>query len=94
MIYNVRGKQVMLDSDLAILYGTTTKRINETVKRNINRFPEEFCFKLTKEELDFLRSQIATLEIKPVVEESTQNFYHMYLQNMVLLCLQDYLKVK
>ena len=64
MIYEIRGKQVMLDSDLGKLYNTETKRINETVKRNLNRFPEEFCFKINKEELVSLRSQIATLEIK------------------------------
>ena len=52
LIYEVRGKQVMLDSDLAILYGCKngTKSINLAVKRHINRFPERFCFKLTKEE--------------------------------------------
>ncbi len=44
LIYNIRDKQVMLDSDVAKLYGYETKRINELVKRNIERFPEEFCF--------------------------------------------------
>lgn len=44
LIYSIRGKQVMLDSDVAMLYQYTTKRINETVRRNINRFPEKFCF--------------------------------------------------
>ena len=48
MIYEIDGKEVMLDSDLAKLYNVETKRINEIVKRNINRFPENFCFKLTK----------------------------------------------
>ena len=61
MIYEVRGKQVMLDSDLAKLYQVETKRINEAVKRNLEKFPERFCFKITFEELDFLRSQFATL---------------------------------
>ena len=60
MIYIVRGKQVMLDSDLALLYQVETKRLNERVKRNSARFPESFCFQLTKEEYDSLRSQIAT----------------------------------
>ena len=50
----------MLDSDVAMLYQYTTKRINETVRRNINRFPEKFCFQLTENEIDNLRSQIAT----------------------------------
>ena len=60
LIYTIRGKQVMLDSDVAMLYQYTTKRINETVRRNINRFPEKFCFQLTENEIDNLRSQIAT----------------------------------
>ena len=63
MIYEVRGVQVMLSSDVAKLYQVETKRINEVIKRNINRFPESFCFQLTNEEIDklSLRSQIATL---------------------------------
>lgn len=60
-IFTIRGVQVMLDKDLAELYGVETKRINEQVKRNIERFPEEFCFQLTKEEVESLRSQIVTL---------------------------------
>ena len=65
MIYEIRGKQVMLDSDLAKLYAVETKRINEAVRRNIEKFPERFCFKLNKDEyLDILRSQNATLELK------------------------------
>ena len=61
-IFMIRGKQVMIDRDLAELYGVETKRITEAVKRNIERFPEEFRFQLTAEEYDFLRSQIATLK--------------------------------
>ncbi len=60
LIYTIRGKQVMLDSDVAMLYHYPTKRINETVKRNLERFPESFCFQLEKHELENLRSQIAT----------------------------------
>lgn len=59
-IFVIRGKQVMIDRDLAELYGVETKRITEAVKRNAERFPEEFRFQLTKEEFDFLRSQFAT----------------------------------
>ena len=59
-IFMIRGKQVMIDRDLAELYGVETKRITEAVKRNIERFPEEFRFQLTAEEYDFLRSQFAT----------------------------------
>ena len=61
MIYEIRGKQVMLDSDLAKLYHVETKRINEAMRRNPEKFPERFCFKTTIEEFKFLRSQIATL---------------------------------
>lgn len=61
LIYTVRGKQVMLDSDLAKLYQVETKRINEAVRRNPGRFPEEFCFRLSFEDAECLRSQIATL---------------------------------
>ena len=60
----VRGIQMMLDEDLAVLYGVTTKRLNEQVKRNIERFPKEFCFKLTRAEYLSLRSQFATLKDK------------------------------
>ena len=59
LIKIIRGQQVMLDRDLATLYGVETKRLNEQVKRNIQRFPEDFMFQLTKDEC--LRSQIATL---------------------------------
>ena len=59
-IFLIRGKQVMIDRDLAELYGVETKVINQAVKRNIERFPEEFRFQLTAEEFDFLRSQFAT----------------------------------
>ncbi|WP_334111622.1 ORF6N domain-containing protein [Paucihalobacter sp.] len=59
-IFLVRNKKVMLDSDLADLYQVETKRLNEQVKRNINRFPEDFMFQLTKEEWANLKSQNAT----------------------------------
>ncbi len=63
MIYEIRGVQVMLASDVAKLYRVETKRINEVIKRNIKRFPESFCFQLTIEKIDKLssRSQFATL---------------------------------
>ena len=60
MIYTIRDKQVMIDSDLATLYQVTTKRLNEQVRRNKNRFPSEFMFRLTAEEYEHLRSQNAT----------------------------------
>ena len=61
-IFMIRGKQVMIDRDLAELYGVETKVINQAVKRNIERFPEEFRFQLTAEEYHFLRSQFVTLK--------------------------------
>jgi hypothetical protein len=59
-IYTIRGIQVMLDSDLAEMYDVETKVLNQAVKRNLDRFPNEFRFQLTKDELDNLRSQIVT----------------------------------
>lgn len=56
----LRGHRVILDADLARLYGTTTKRLNEQVRRNHERFPEDFMFRLTDQEAEALRSQIAT----------------------------------
>ncbi len=63
LIYVVRGHRVMLDSDLARLYGVATKRLNEQVKRNRARFPEDFVFRLTADEVSALRSQIATSNV-------------------------------
>ena len=60
LIRVIRGKQVMLDRDLAELYGVETRRLNEQVKRNIERFPEDFMFQLTKEEFENWKSQFAT----------------------------------
>ena len=66
MIRNIRGQQVMLDYDLAKLYGVTTGRLNEQVKRNVERFPDDFMFQLTKGELELLKSQI-------VISKSAEN---------------------
>ena len=62
-IYEIRGQRVMLDRDLAELYGVTTGNLNKAVKRNIRRFPCDFMFQLTKEEWDSLRFQIGILEV-------------------------------
>ena len=63
LIYEIRGKQVMFDSDLAILYGCAngTKTINQAITRNRDRFPDDFYFQLTEEEYKSLRSQTGTL---------------------------------
>ena len=60
MIYEIRGKQVMLDSDLAKLYNVETKRINEAVKNNPNKFPERFCFRITESDFISLKSKFST----------------------------------
>lgn len=70
-IYQVRGQKVMLDSDLAELYGVETKRLNEQVKRNLERFPESFMFQLSLGEEEALRSQFATS--KPEIAPSKEN---------------------
>ena len=67
MIYEIRGKQVMLDSDVAMLFGYETKYLNRQVQRNINRFPENYCFQLNEKEFNFLRCQKVT---------SSSNFSH------------------
>ena len=64
LIYTIRGKQVMLDSDVAMLYHYSTKNINKAMKRNIERFPDDFCFQLTEDEFDILRFQFGTLNKK------------------------------
>jgi len=64
LIYMVRNKQVMVDSDLAMLYQVETKALNRAVKRNAKRFPEDFCFQLTAEELKILRGPIWHRKIK------------------------------
>ena len=62
-IYEIRGYKIMLDFDLAEIYGTETKRLKEQVRRNIERFPDDFMFEITRDEYNSLRSQFATLEV-------------------------------
>jgi hypothetical protein len=59
-IYALRGHRIMLDHDLALLYGVETKALNQAVKRNISRFPDDFMFQINKNEFDILKSQIVT----------------------------------
>ena len=63
-IYTLRGKQIMLDEDLAVLYQVETKVFNQAVKRNIERFPDDFRFQLTEDEYENLRSQFVTSSLK------------------------------
>ena len=62
-IYTLRGKQIILDEDLAALYQVETRVLNQSVKRNRERFPDDFIFQLTEEEYQSLRSQFVTLEV-------------------------------
>jgi hypothetical protein len=71
LIVVIRDQRVILDADLARLYGTTTKRFNEAFRRNRQRFPDDFAFQLTKAELNNLRSQLASSSVQPI--ESTGN---------------------
>ena len=80
LIKVIRGQQVMLDKDLATLYGVETKVLNQTVKRNIERFPNDFRFELSKEEC--LRSQIVTSNGRGVTDTQL-----MPLQNKAWQCL-------
>jgi hypothetical protein len=68
-IFLIRGKKVMFDIDLAMLYGVPTKRLNEQVKRNSDRFPDDFMFKLSSEEVKNWRSQIETSNLANIKEE-------------------------
>lgn len=70
MIHEIRGRQVMLDSDLAALYQVETKVLNQAVKRNIDKFPPEFMFQLTEEEYNSLRCQIGTSNVdSPLISQ-------------------------
>ncbi|HWA25586.1 MAG TPA: ORF6N domain-containing protein [Lacunisphaera sp.] len=74
-IFTVRGQRVILDADLAQLYGTTTKRFNESFKRNGTRFPKDFAFQLTIREFAGLRSRIATLDAEPAENKHKTNMW-------------------
>jgi hypothetical protein len=60
LVFFIRGEKVLLDADLALLYGVTTKALNQAVKRNSQRFPSDFMFQLTKSEHENMRSQFVT----------------------------------
>ena len=86
-IYTIRGQKVMLDFDLAQMYEVETRVLNQSVKRNIERFPDDFMFQLTKGELDILKSQFVTSKMTEIqVDENlksqnaTSNFVRMGLR--------------
>lgn len=70
-IYQIRGQRVMIDSDLAAMYGVKTGELNRAVKRNAERFPDDFMFQLTVEEAETLRCQIGILEVQAHLESGT-----------------------
>jgi hypothetical protein len=78
-IHLIRGQRVMLDSDLAAIYQVTTKRLNQQVKRNRSRFPEDFAFQLTAKDIENLRSQIATSSLRSQFATSKQRGGRRYL---------------
>ena len=80
-IHEIRGQRVMLDFDLAQAYGVETRRLNEQVKRNIERFPEDFMFQLTRGEWEILKSQIVTSNVIETEEDSSLRSQNATLKN-------------
>ena len=91
-VYIIRGQQVMLDYDLAEIYGYEVKKLNQQVKRNIERFPEDFMFRLSNSEIDSVRSQIVTSRKKDflLVRKADADIYHTHLQSKEFICLQQF----
>ncbi len=92
MIFEVRGKQVILSSDVAKLYKTETRIINQTIKRNIMRFPESFCFQLTMEEMVNLRSQIVTSSLRNEFAHGGSRYLPYVLTEQGIMMLSGLLK--
>jgi hypothetical protein len=86
-IYLIRGHKVMIDEDLAELYGVPTKRLNEQVTRNRKRFPEDFMFQLTKKESEILRLQFA---ISRLTHGGRRSLPYMRLRNTASQCCRAY----
>ena len=84
-IYEIRGQNVLLDFDLAELYGMETKKLKQTLRRNIDRFQSDFMFELTKDEYNALRSQIVTLENEGRGKYSKYNPFAFTEQGIVML---------
>ena len=74
-IYWIRGQKVMLDRDLAEMYGVETRTLNQAVKRNMKRFPEDFMFQVTEEELEILKSQIVILKKESIGRRQLPNVF-------------------
>ena len=91
-VYIIRGQQVMLDKDLAEIYGYEVKKLNQQVKRNIERFPEDFMFRLSNSEIDSVRSQFVTSRKKDflLVRKADADIYPTHLQSKEFICLQQF----
>lgn len=85
MIYEIRGMRVMLDSDLADLYGVSTKRLNEQVKRNLERFPDDFLIVPNSQELEELRSQFATTNTANTWNYKRRTIPNLFTENGVAM---------
>jgi len=92
MIFEIRGKQVILSSDVAKLYKTETRIINQTIKRNIMRFPESFCFQLTMEEAINLRSQFVTSSLRNELAHGGIRYLPYVLTEQGIMMLSGLLK--
>ena len=92
MIFEIRGKQVILSSDVAKLYKTETRIINQTIKRNIMRFPESFCFQLTMEEVINLRSQFVTSSLRNEIAHGGIRYLPYVLTEQGIMMLSGLLK--
>ena len=92
MIFEVRGKQVILSSDVAKLYKTETRIINQTIKRNIMRFPETFCFQLTVEEVVNLKSQIVISSLRNEIVHGGTRYLPYVLTEQGIMMLSGLLK--
>lgn len=85
MIYTIRGQKVMLDADLAELYGVEVKRLNEQVKRNIERFPDDFMFQCNSSDLENLRSQFATTNSSTIWNYKRRALPFLFTENGVAM---------
>ena len=84
-IFTIRGVQVMLDRDLAILYGVSTSRLNEQVKRNAERFPESFMFQLSQEEMKYWISQIATSNLDQSIKMGVRKPPYAFTEHGIIM---------
>ena len=94
LILTIRGKQVILDRDLARLYGVETKVLNQAVKRNIERFPEDFMFQLTKEEFENWKSQFAISNYDEDMSSQIAMTSDENLKSQIATSSEDFLRIE